>query len=220
MKLDENTRKVVMSHLEQLGHVHAALVGIENAIEEEIRPFVENQVPDAEISELHKSLDRTVGNIGRQSMLIMVCSWLEYTIDLLGEWVIQGYQDELKKEPDSKILPSSGKGGSWLDKRIDTFLRNGITCTEVMDRCVLMAHVLRVRNCIVHAGAQIAKFRHKDDIEASIQWLSRRRAGVPMPLLEESDGVLYLSYYLVAKANAASHIIVSHLYRRAAESAP
>ncbi len=75
----------------KLEFVYDTYAGIENGIREDIDRLANSGLSEGDLGRAYHHLEYIGGNLFRQAMLIMICSYLEEAMDLIGEASIPGY---------------------------------------------------------------------------------------------------------------------------------
>jgi GTPase SAR1 family protein len=153
-----------------------------------------------DIGRAYHQIEYIEGNLFRQAMLIMVCSYLEEAMDLIGEAVISEYPAKISKKTKE----------NWFEKRKKFFEEAGVSFKEIKDQCERINDLLVVRNCIVHSGGRIDKYRYPAQVEEAVERLKERDKDRNVNLVEITvDKFLYLGDDLVVTAIISSKEIIS-----------
>ena len=144
-------------------------------------------------------LEVIVGNFFRQAMLIVICSYLEESMDLVGKDAISDYLANISIKTNE----------NWFKKRRRLFKEAGVSFDKIEDECERIEDFVVVRNCIVHAGGNIKKYRNTVQVEEAVVRLKERDKGKNLNLVEIiADEFLYLRDNVVSTAINASRKII------------
>ncbi len=139
-------------------------------------------------------LEYLVATTFRYCMLTAVCTFLEESMRMLGELVIDDYGEKVKRE----------RRGSWLKKQCRVYKScSEIELSGIADKIRLFEDVIVVRNAVVHAWGRIDACRgHKKlrEVVSRHSWAE-----------ETADGYVFLDDQAVPDAMIASGEIVNHV---------
>lgn len=154
---------------------------------------------EQDIDRAYNRLEHIDGNLFRQAMLIMVCSFLEEAMNLIGEAAISDYSAKISKK--RKV--------NWFDKRKRLFEEVGVSFKVIEGECERINDLRIIRNCIVHAGGKIDKYRYSAQVEEAVERLKEMDKHSNMNLIEISaDKFLLLGESIIPKAIFASQRII------------
>jgi hypothetical protein len=194
-----NVRELIKYLFQKLDSLSQADISFDSSLQDEIGDLANSTLPEQEVGRIYHHLERIIGNLFRQGMLLMVCSCLEEAMDLIGETWISDYNTRFNKQIK----------GSWFKKRRTLFEEAGVSFTAVEEDCARIDDLLEVRNCIVHAGGKTEKYRYKARLEEAVARLKKRDEKENLNSVEITpDGFLYLGGNVVATAILASEEIV------------
>lgn len=192
--------KTIRELKEKLDMVFQAYVTTENTLQGEIRQIPWGKIPEADAQNAYNYLEYMLANITRQSFLIMVCSWLEVTMDVIGEASIPDY-----------VQNCNDKKGSWFDKRVAVFNEYCKAFENMGEERQFIENVRRIRNCIVHAGGRVEKYRYSDQVKEAVKWLFHKAKKSNENYVEVRNGLLYLGDQIIAEMVIVSEEIIEHL---------
>lgn len=201
MTKEQSRGEMIKGAFERLDAVYRVYVDIEERVQEEIDGISWGQGPDGEALRVYRYLEYMQANVGRQSMLTMVCAWLEEVIDMLGKDAIPEYADKVKS-----------KDGGWFKKRLDVWQGHGVEIGGIAEERTFMESAIEVRNCVVHAGGRIERCRNPKRLTDVVTWLMAKAKEGNFHYASIRDGLLYLGDNIVTGAIIASEQIIRHLY--------
>ena len=147
----------------------------------------------------YRHLEDIEGNLFRQAMLVMVLSYLDEAMKLIGEASISNYSAKISEQ----------RKGSWFEKQKKLFEKYGVSFEGIKDECERINDLIKVRNCIVHAGGRIDKCRNPKQVEIAISRLKERDKDRNFKLVDiTSDKFLCLGEDIIATAIIASNKII------------
>ncbi len=199
---ERSKREMVQGALERLEAVYRVYVDIEEQVRKEIDGIPWKHVPNGEALRLYRYLEYVQANVGRQSVLMMVCAWLEEAMDMLGEDLIPEYTAMV-----------GGKKGSWFKKRLEVWQDHAVQFDSVAEECAFMEAAIVLRNCAVHAGGRIVKYRNPKGLADVVNRLTAKATLGNFNYVTIRDGLLYLGDDILAEAIFASEQIIRHLLR-------
>lgn len=196
----KNTQKLTDYLAKKLDSIYAIYASFENDLSNNKINLANSGFSEEDISQAYHRLEYIEGNLFRQAMLIMVCSYLEEAMNLIGKRVISDYTTKIRKI-----------NGNWFEKRKNLFNEIGVMFNEIKDECDRIDDLRIVRNCIVHAGGSITRYRYQKQVEAAVERIKERDKDKNMNLVEISaDKFLYLGDNIIATAIIASEQIIKH----------
>ena len=148
----------------------------------------------------------------RQAVLIMLYSYLEAGMDLIGNRFVTDYTKEIAKE--------KKKGDGNFKTRLRVFACSNIAVAPAQEDGDIAEALRLVRNCLVHAAGRVAKSRERQKLEDAIRMLQENGKKSNCQSIEIPDGQILLSGDVLSLANCTSHDLVWHLYDAAMRSGP
>lgn len=137
-------------------------------------------------------LEYLVATTFRYCMLAAVCTFLEESMTMLGELVIDDYREKVRRE----------RRGSWLKKQLRVYKScSEIEFTGITDKIRLFEDMIVVRNAVVHAWGRIDACRgHKKlrEVVSRHSWAE-----------ETENGYVFLDDQAVPEAMIVSGEIVN-----------
>lgn len=195
----ENTQKLIGYLSRKLDYIHQIYASFENNLIKNKISLANSGLSEQEIGRAYNRLEHIDGNLFRQAMLIMVCSYLEEAMNLIGEVVISDYLAKIGKY----------KKGNWFEKQKRLFEEVGLSFEGIEEECDRISDLLVVRNCIVHAGGRIEKCKCPAKIEKAVERLNERDKHRNVNLVEiTADKFLYLGDSIIATVIFASQRII------------
>jgi len=204
MTEEQSRGGMITGAFERLDAVYRVYVDIEEQVRKEIDGISWGHVPSGEALRVYRYLEYMQADVGRQSMLTMVCAWLEEAIDMLGRDSIPKYAAKVKS-----------KDGGWFKKRLKVWQEHGVEFDSIAEERTFMESSIEVRNCVVHAGGRIERCRNPKRLTDVVTWLTAKAKEGNFNYASIRDGLLYLGDDIVSEAIFASEQIVEHLYRHA-----
>ncbi len=193
------TQKLIGYLSKKLDSIYQIYASFENDLQKNIFSLTNSGLSEQDIGRAFQRLEYIEGNLFRQAMLIMVCSYLEEAMDLIGEAIISEYISKIKKRTK----------GNWFEKRKKIFEDAGISFKEIKDECNRINDLLVIRNCIVHSGGSIEKYKYQAKVEEAVERLKERDKDRNVNLVEiTADKFLYLGDNVIATAIIASQEII------------
>lgn len=194
-----NTQKLIGYLSEKLESIYQIYVSFEDNLSENKISLANSDISEQDIHRACDHLEYIEANLFRQAMLIMVCSFLEEAMNLIGEAAI----------PDFSVKISKKRKVNWFDKHRRLFEGVGVSFKEIEDKCERIKDLVIVRNCIVHAGGRIEKCRCPAKVEKAVERLKERDRDMNTNLVEITDNkFLYLGDNIIAMTIFASEEII------------
>jgi len=199
---EEQSRGIMIKGaFDRLEAVYRVYLDIEEQVQKEIDGISLGRVPGGEVLKIYCYLEYMQANVGRQSMLTMVCAWLEEVIDMLGKDAIPEYTAKVKSND-----------GGWFKKSLKVWQEHGVEFDGIAEECTFMESAIEVRNCVVHAGGRIERCRNPKRLTDVVTWLIAKAKEGNFNYASIRDGLLYLGDNLIAEAIVASEQVIRHLY--------
>ncbi len=190
-------------HIRSLFDKHNAIHGIYKraveALDKEISDIDASQMrpQEAEYCEhMRQSL--------RQAILIMLYSYLEAGMNLIGDLFVRNYKKEIEKK--------KKEGG--VNARLTVLRNSGITFVPERNEDEIAESLRLIRNCLVHADGRVAKSTEVDAIEK----IQKHQPNCQ--LIENRDGSIFLHDHIVSLANSTSFSLLLGLYDAAKRTGP
>lgn len=194
-------QKIIGYLSKKLDYVHHIYASLEDNLSKDIDSLANSGLSEQDVGRYYHRLEYIIGNLFRQAMLIMVCSYLEEAMNLVGEVAISDYSMRINKK----------KKGNWFNKRKSLFEMTGVSFKGTEKECDDINDLIEVRNCIVHAGGSIEKYKYPKRVEEAVARLKERYKDGNFNLVEISgDKFLYLGDNVIATAIIASEKIIKH----------
>ena len=200
MKNTQNDTKKFKEYLfEKFKSVYEIYASFENSLTNNKIELTKRGLSVEDFDGAYRRLEDIEGNLFRQAMLVMVLSFLDEAMNLIGEADIPEYSMEVSKK----------KKGSWFEKQKKSFVKYGFSFEGIKDECERINDLIHVRNCIVHAGGRIDKYRYPKQVEKAIYRLNNRDKHRNLKLVDiTSDKFLCLGEDIIATAIIASNKII------------
>ena len=200
----KNTNKLIEYLSNKLHSIYEIYADFENNLTKTKINLVKSTLSQKDIGQAYYRLEYIEGNLFRQAMLIMVCSYLEEAMNLIGEQTMSDYAAKISKKTNE----------NWFKKRKRLFNDAGISFKGVEEECDRINDLRIVRNCIVHGGGSIKKCQNPGQVEKAIKKLNERDKDKNMNLVDIfifcADKFLYLGDNIIATAIIASEEIIKH----------
>lgn len=196
-----------MKNTQELGYLTKKLKSIyeiytsfENDLIKNKISLAKSGLSEKDSGQVYYRFEYIEGNLFRQAMLIMVCSYLEEAMNLIGEETITDYTEKIGKKTKE----------DWFKKRRRLFSEVGISFKGIEEECDRINDLRIIRNCIVHAGGSIKKYRYPRQVEEAVEQFKERDKDKNMNLVEIfcADKFLYLGDNVIATAILASERII------------
>ena len=196
----KNTQQLIEYLSKKLHSIYEIYADFENNLTNTKTNLAKSALSEKDIGQAYYRLEYIEGNLFRQAMLIMVCSYLEEAMNLIGEETISNYATKIGKKTKE----------NWFKKRKRLFSEVGLSF-KGEEECDRINDLRVIRNCIVHAGGNITKYRYPKQVEAAIERLKERDKDKNMKLVEIcADKFLYFGDNVIATAIIASIEIIRH----------
>jgi len=197
----KNAQQLIEYLSKKLHSIYEIYADFENNLTNTKTNLIKSALSEKDIGQAYYRLEYIEGNLFRQAMLIMVCSYLEEAMNLIGEETISGYATKINRKT----------GEDWFKKRKRLFNEVGFSFKGIEEECDRINDLRVIRNCIVHAGGNITKYRYPKQVEAAVERLKERDKDKNMKLVEIcADKFLYLGDNVIATAIIASEEIIRH----------
>jgi len=198
----KNTHKLIEYLSNKLHSIYEIYADFENNLTNTKINLVKRALSQKDIGQANYRLEYIEGNLFRQAMLIMVCSYLEEAMNLIGEQTMSDYAAKISKKTNE----------NWFKERKRLFNDAGISFKEIEEECDRINDLRIVRNCIVHAGGSIIKCQNPRQVEKAIKKLNERDKDKNMNLVDIfcADKFLYLGDNIIATTIIASEAIIRH----------
>ena len=119
----------------------------------------DEQKTDPDLLRQYHKIDRIYTNLFREGMLIQICSLVEFTMGQVCTLLITQYEDKYNKRKDN-----------WLIKNLGLLKRTGTVKVEPED-VLFFCDFITLRNCFVHSGGRIKKYRYQEQLRKAIDRL-------------------------------------------------
>jgi len=197
----KNAQQLIEYLSKKLHSIYEIYADFENNLTNTKTNLIKSALSEKDIGQAYYRLEYIEGNLFRQAMLIMVCSYLEEAMNLIGEETISDYATKINRKT----------GEDWFKKRKRLFNEVGFSFKGIEEECDRINDLRVIRNCIVHAGGNITKYRYPKQVEAAVERLKERDKDKNMKLVEIcADKFLYLGDNVIATAIIASEEIIRH----------
>jgi len=197
----KNAQQLIEYLSKKLHSIYEIYADFENNLTNTKINLIKSALSEKDIGQAYYRLEYIEGNLFRQAMLIMVCSYLEEAMNLIGEETISDYATKINRKT----------GEDWFKKRKRLFNEVGFSFKGIEEECDRINDLRVIRNCIVHAGGNITKYRYPKQVEAAVERLKERDKDKNMKLVEIcADKFLYLGDNVIATAIIASEEIIRH----------
>jgi hypothetical protein len=189
--------------------IHEIYRRAEDALEEEMRGVDWSQMRPEDAKAERDFCEQMRQSI-RQAVLIMLYSYLEAGMDLIGKRFVTDYTK--KKKAEEKTRDGDFKA------RLRVFADSDIHLAAAQDGDI--AEALRlIRNCLVHAAGRVAK-SERPDLQDAIRRLQEDGQKRNCQSIEIREEQILLSCDVIALANCTSWGLVRDLYNAATRSGP
>jgi hypothetical protein len=185
--------------------IHDIYRRAEDALDEEIRRIDRRQMRRQDAREVDDYSEHMRQSI-RQAVLIMLYSYLEAGMDLIGNLFVRDYTKEIGKKK---------KGEGSLKTRLRVFEYSGIGFAPAGDEGDIAEALRLIRNCLVHAGGLVAKSTEREKLQRGIQCLQERCQKSNCRSIEIRAGQIFLHSDVIALANCTSFNLLGDLYEAA-----
>ena len=197
----KNTQKLIGYLRKKLDSIYEIYASFENDLSKNKIKLANSGLSEKDIGRAYHRLEYIEGNLFRQAMLIMICSYLEEAMDIIGEETIPDYTAKIRKKTKE----------NWLKKRRRLFNEIGNSSKGIEEECNRINDLRIIRNCIVHAGGSITRYRYQKQVETAVERIKERDKDKNMNLVEISaDKFLYLGDNIIATAIISSEQIIKH----------
>jgi hypothetical protein len=201
-------------NIRSLLNAHDAIYEIyrraEEALEEEIGDIDWSQMRP-EVAKTEQDYCEQMRQSIRQAVFIMLYSYLEAGMDLIGNRFVTDYTRKLRK--------AKGEDGG-LKARLRVFASSNIACAPAQKERDIAEALRLIRNCLAHAGGQVEQATKRRELEAAIQMLQKNGQESNCQSIEIRDGRIFLSCDVIVLANCTSWDLVWDLYKAARRSGP
>jgi hypothetical protein len=132
-------------------------------------------------------------------------------MDVIGEAFILDYMKKVEYKDNEKR-----RKGSWFDKRVLVFRKYCDAFNKEMSyECQFIKHVLKVRNCVVHAGGQVEKVDNPDQVDKAVKWIWEKAKKGNYMYAEIVNELIYLREDILVEVVIVSEAIIDHLWDQA-----
>ncbi len=197
---------------DKIDAIFQAYVRTEENLRKEIGDISWGEISDSDASKAYYYLEYMLANITRQSFLTMTCSWLEMTMDVIGEAYIPNYMNKIKYTNSGKRRRSG-----WLKNRLTVFRKycDAFKSETENKQCQFIENVRIVRNCIVHAGGRVEKADNPKQVDKAIKWIWEKAKEGNYMYAEIVNGLIYLREDILAQVVIDSEDIIDHIWKHA-----
>jgi hypothetical protein len=190
--------------------IHEIYRRAEDALEEEMRGVDWSQMRPEDAKAERDFCEQMRQSI-RQAVLIMLYSYLEAGMDLIGKRFVTDYTK--KKKAEEKTRDGDFKA------RLRVFADSDIHLAAAQDGDI--AEALRlIRNCLVHAAGRVAQSTERQKLTDAILLLQEDGRKSNCESIEIQEEQIFLHDYVIALANCTSWGLVWDLYNAAMRRGP
>jgi len=206
-RLGDNISSLLRAH----DAIHEIYRRAEDALEEEIGGIDWGQMR-REIAKAEQDYCEQMHQSIRQAVLIMLCSYLEAGMDLIGNRFVTDYTKKMEKE-------TKRRDGN-LKARLRVFACSDMAFTPAHEAGDIAEALRLVRNCLVHGAGRVAKSTERQKLKEAIRLLHENGQKSNCQFIERRGEQIFLHGDLLSLANSTSHDLVWDLYEAAMRSAP
>jgi hypothetical protein len=181
----------------------------EDALDGEIRGIDWRQMRP-EVAAVEREYCEQMHQSIRQAVFIVLYSYLEAGMDLIGNRFVTDYRNEMAKE--------KKKGDGNFKARLRVFARSDIGFAPGQEEGDIAEALRLIRNCLVHAAGRMAQSREKQKLEDAIRRLQENGKKSNCQSIKVRNGQILLSDDVLPLANCTSHDLVWDLYKAAMRS--
>jgi len=196
-----NTEKLGKYLVDKLGALSRIYTSFEESLVHNKIDLVNRSLSVKDFDSAYRRLEDIEGNLFRQAMLVMVLSYLDEAMNIIGE----------ANTSDYSVKISEINKGNWFKKHKKLFKEFSVSFEGIKEDCERINNLVEVRNCIVHAGGWTDKYKFSKQVENAIAQLKERDKDRNMKLIDiTSDKFLCLGEDIICTAIKASKNIIEH----------
>ncbi len=164
----------------------------------------DEQETDLDLLRQYQHIDRIYTNLFREGVLIQICSSLEYTMRHVCTLLVDQYAEAYSK-----------KKGNWLQKNLALLKSTGSVNVKPED-VNFFCDFIRLRNCFVHSGGNVKKYRFQEQLRKAIDGLQELGKEPKMDMVGETkDGYVLLGADVLAEVVIRGEDIIRAVFNHA-----